>query len=288
MDDATADLVLTLQFEDLCDLREQHFGETTNGGSVDAEIALQIYQDQLREQANLVSDHLYSRKIEEADGLGSPPASPLPSATPRFNEAYNKARSRSVDPVLSAPVESDFPDSDTSHDGRTTDRQPTLPCVICGDARAKDDLMTAPCGDKYCTHCINELFILSSQDESLFPPRCCQKEITLGHTGRFLESAVYDGFEQKSEEFSTTNRTYCFNSDCGAFISPNDVDGDRAACKVCLETTCAVCEAAIHDGDCPQDPAVQSMMKASADAGFQQCYSCKRMIELEHGCFHMT
>jgi len=212
----------------------------------------------------------------------------MPSAPLRFDQAYNKRRTRSVDSVLISPVESHFPDSDASQDRRKTDRQPTLPCVICGDATAKDDLMTAPCGDEYCTQCINRLFTLASKDESLFSPCCCQKDITLEQAGRFLESSVYESFKHKSEEFSTTNRVYCFKPDCGAFISVNDVDGDRATCKMCLETTCKNFQAAMHDGDCPQDPAVQSMLKASADAGFQQCYDCKRMIGLAHGCFHMT
>lgn len=288
MDDATADLVLTFQIEDLYDLRDQHHSETTNGGSSDAEIALQIHQDQLHEYANLLSDRRYGQRLGEADELESLPASPIQPATPYFDQAYNETLSRSFGPARSAAADSQGPESDAYPDGQKSDRQPSLPCVSCGDATTKDDLMVDRCDHKYCTHCINELFTLCSKDESLFPPRCCQNKITLEQAERFLEVYVYKGFEQKYEEFSTSNRVYCFKSDCRTFISPNNIDGERATCATCLETTCAVCQAAMHDGDCPHDPAVQSMMKASADAGFRQCYNCKRMIELEHGCFHMT
>ncbi len=90
----------------------------------------------------------------------------------------------SLDPAHSAAVDSQSPESDAYLDGKKKDRQPSLPCVSCGDATTKDDLMVDLCDHKYCTHCINELFTLCSKDESLFPPRCCQNKITLEQAER--------------------------------------------------------------------------------------------------------
>ena len=179
-------------------------------------------------------------------------------------------------------------DADPNTESQVYD-DPVVDCVSCQEAKPKDDTITALCNHNYCTVCINELFRLASQDESLWPVRCCQQTISLGDARHLLRLDVYEHYEKKSEEFSTVDRIYCCNMSCSALIPSRFIDGDKATCSVCDAKTCIICKSTAHDGgDCPDDPAVRSLMETAEKEGFRQCPECKRMIELDSGCFHMT
>lgn len=169
--------------------------------------------------------------------------------------------------------------------GRVLDKSA---CVVCHEEKHFFDIMTAPCGHDYCRACIAELFQLATTDESLFPPRCCRQEIELDLAYQFLNTELSTRFAEKAKEFRTLNRTYCVASACSKFLLPTEIEGDVATCPACLERTCTVCKSAAHDGDCPNDTALQQVIQAATDMGWQRCYSCRRMVELAHGCNHMT
>lgn len=161
-------------------------------------------------------------------------------------------------------------------------------CACCHDEKQHWHLITAPCGDLYCEPCLVEFFSLAMKDETLFPPCCCKQPITFQYAGSVLSAAQRLEFEEKFVEFSTTNRTYCHDATYAAFIPPADIDGEKAACQVCERLTCVVCKAAAHDGHCPEDSNYLALMRVAAVAGYHACYQCKRMIELDPGCYHMT
>ena len=81
-----------------------------------------------------------------------------------------------------------------------------------------------PCKHKYCIRCLQELFIKSMQDETLMPPRCCQKIIPIELARLSLKET--EDFKAKQLEFSTKNRLYCSKPACSTFIPPDCiVDG---------------------------------------------------------------
>lgn len=288
MDDASTDVILTLQLQDLFSFHESESNETAAQETPDAQLAVELYKEQLRQTADDLTDQRYGQTVNRAVATQSRPTSPQPSATPSFDKAYSQlmAYSQGISSATqAAPQESELAEPGP---GAQIFYDPMIACTICGDAKAQDDLMAAPCDHKYCGECINELFSRAAKDESLFPPHCCHQEISLNHAESLLRRKIYERFQGVQEEFSTVNRTYCHNPDCNKFVSPKSVIGDRAKCEACQDITCTICKAAMHSGDCPDDPAVRSMMKASADAGYRQCYSCNRMIELNFGCFHIT
>ncbi|KAK1759755.1 hypothetical protein QBC47DRAFT_457992 [Echria macrotheca] len=58
---------------------------------------------------------------------------------------------------------------------------------------------------------------------------------------------------------------------------------------LCRRKTCSLCKTAPHVGtDCPNDPAGQQLMRLARENKWQQCYCCKRMVELAFGCSHIT
>ncbi|KAL8790094.1 MAG: hypothetical protein Q9213_000796 [Squamulea squamosa] len=165
--------------------------------------------------------------------------------------------------------------------------KPAGPCIICGDELPSETMSQLSCGDWYCHECLVDLFNGAMKDESLFPPRCCEK-IPLSAVQHLLPPDFPEKFQARVVELDTPNRTYCVNSDCSKFINPGDIEGDVATCSNCWVQTCVICKRYAHQGDCPEDPAVVGLMALAAREGFRQCPSCQLMVELELGCNHIT
>lgn len=161
-------------------------------------------------------------------------------------------------------------------------------CEACGDRKHFAELAQAPCRHEYCERCLTLLFENSMVDESLFPPRCCRQAIPLDKNRLFLNTALVKRFREKALEFSTPNRTYCHNRDCGIFIPPDKYTQTTASCDRCRSQTCTTCKRASHDGDCPYDEELQQVIQLARDQGWQRCQNCWGLVELNTGCNHMT
>ena len=165
---------------------------------------------------------------------------------------------------------------------------PDSHCVCCGDEKKFFDVARTPCGHEYCRVCLDTLFRESMTDESLFPPRCCKQNITIGTVRMFLKTSLVQDFEKKKIEFETEDRTYCSRAACSEFIHPENVVHDVATCQRCHTRTCAMCKTAAHTGDCPNDMALRQVLQVAQENNWQRCYSCSRIVELDTGCNHIT
>jgi len=162
-------------------------------------------------------------------------------------------------------------------------------CAVCYGSFKMASTAVVPCGDRYCQECLKGLFLRATKDETLFPPRCCREQIPLKFIMSRLKSEELDAFRDAEMEFSTTNRTYCSNVNCGKFIPADYIRADRAECQRCGITTCAQCKNAYHhQSDCPADPDLQATLSLAHEQGWQRCYACRSMVELDLGCNHMT
>jgi hypothetical protein len=95
-------------------------------------------------------------------------------------------------------------------------------------------------------------------------------------------------YNKKKVEFETKDRTYCANHACAVFIHVQNSQGESVTCPECHTATCTLCKAVGHVGDCPEDPAHKQLLELARANQWQQCPSCKRMIELDLGCNHIT
>ncbi|ORY10069.1 hypothetical protein BCR34DRAFT_439487, partial [Clohesyomyces aquaticus] len=166
-------------------------------------------------------------------------------------------------------------------------------CVACGDVVPEQDTLTLACKPDphvYCHMCLCELFTASLFDTELFPPRCCKIPIPLDTCRAILPKHMIKDFDLKVEEMATPNPTYCFQPSCANFIRPRDVDTGKGVgvCVFCASRTCVTCKGKEHNGLCPEDPHVKLLLDVAKRSLWQQCKSCKNMVELTHGCFHMS
>jgi hypothetical protein len=310
VDEDTAALILQLQLQDAQDLSAL----ANEGEATDAELALALYQDELQRTTTIIGDRKITKSIAracETDGallnqtfaqeqaaardrtaayrLGGihqprlieaahPPATELDDEELERLSAFNTVASPGVRLI-------EYPENGGSSTAPIVYRR----CIACQENTADHDLATVPCNHDYCRTCLCDLFRASLTDESLFPPRCCSEHITpLDEDVRILLSEdLIEGFRKKKVEFETKDRTYCSNHACAVFIHVQNAH-ESVACPECHTVTCTLCKAAGHIGDCPEDAGHKQLLEVARANNWQQCPSCKRMIELELGCNHIT
>ncbi|EXJ75847.1 uncharacterized protein A1O5_00354 [Cladophialophora psammophila CBS 110553] len=163
-----------------------------------------------------------------------------------------------------------------------------LQCIACNDVKKFFDVIEVSCGHGYCKPCLQVLVDLATKDELLFPPRCCREPFQMSEVNIFLTKELRDQFEHAQVEFGTRDRAYCCLETCSTFIPPSEIDGDTATCVKCGTLTCNICKKPAHDGHCPEDPELQEMLRLANQSGWQRCYGCHCLIELDVGCNHIT
>lgn len=321
MDELSAILILLVQLEDVDELLRGSKGKNPVGRPTDADTALVAYRDELLRKKMMIEDRRMGRSISDAvqsDGSIIAAARAEEQDAVRDHEiacrlggvqvpkqiTSNGSAGHEVgEEVLrrlsilncSDEVEDSDEDKTRASSSRLVPsidkgRRSTIQkqCVACQEDKPKFDTTEVPCTHTYCRSCISELFGIALTDESLFPPRCCRQEITPESVTTFLSAALLRRFRSKAVELRTTNRTYCVWPTCSTFIPTGFISGDTATCPACEQKTCTICKNASHEGDCPDDTALQSLLTTAAANGWQRCYSCKRMVELNVGCNHMT
>lgn len=166
-----------------------------------------------------------------------------------------------------------------------------LDCCACADQYPRASLVMTQCEHRYCIDCIKSLFMRSTHDESLYPPRCCKQPIPLALVAKYMALDEIEAFELSAMEYTTRNRTYCSNLNCSRFLVPESVElsTKRVVCPDCTAETCAICNNTYHAGsDCQEDTALQQTKELARNMGWQTCYACERVVILRSGCNHMT
>jgi hypothetical protein len=164
-------------------------------------------------------------------------------------------------------------------------------CIACTDRVPRANMVRAQCGHRYCGDCVKSLFMRSTKDEGLYPPKCCKQPIPLALVVRHLDAADLAIFQLAAVEFATQHRVYCSNLNCAIFIVPNNIESglQRACCSACGTETCTTCMNGYHHShDCPDDPSLRRTRELAVSLGWQTCQACKRVVQLRSGCNHMT
>ncbi|KAJ3502013.1 hypothetical protein NM208_g16816 [Fusarium decemcellulare] len=195
---------------------------------------------------------------------------------------------------LLVPIEADD-DLDEEHLGHaessrwaSSRKQPeTKECMVCADRFPSLALFRSPYSHEYYRECLLSLVRSSLLDESLFPPQCCGQHIPIT-PARWFPPGLVGEFRAKKIEFDTPNRTYCNEPSCSTFVPPTFITGDAALCPKCTRKTCIHCKGQYHTGICPSDSASQQVLQLATENGWQSCYHCHRIVELDIGCNHMT
>ncbi|KAF6519794.1 hypothetical protein HZS61_016211 [Fusarium oxysporum f. sp. conglutinans] len=164
----------------------------------------------------------------------------------------------------------------------------TKECLYCSDEFPIDMIFEAPCSHAMCQPCLIRSIRTAIKDESLFPPKCCGQAIPVDTTNTFIPEELLTECDNKREEYETTNRTYCSDKACSEFIPLRSIEAGIARCTRCETRTCLNCLSEAHEGTCTDDPESQRVIRLAEEHGWRRCEQCKNMVELTHGCFHIS
>lgn len=166
-------------------------------------------------------------------------------------------------------------------------------CVCCMADFTSQETVTRPCSHSYCYDCLGDFFRRTITDESAFPPKCCNEPIPIDdeEVKAALDEDLIVGYRDRAEELETPDKIYCSNQECSAWIAPRhlELENEVAKCPKCQASTCTVCKSAAHEGtDCPEDEGTKIILDLAKQEEWSQCYLCHRIVELLHGCWHIS
>ncbi|KAK5955878.1 hypothetical protein OHC33_003519 [Knufia fluminis] len=242
-------------------------------------------------------DHTYARRLAEGEDDAVAPTNDnnddntAPSYEEEIANATTPALSKLAGLWVSAkagralhPENKEFdPDPEPEFEGLLRAQ-----CCLCLDHKSYFETVAVPCGDTWCQDCLRELFYDACRDESLYPPRCCTEPIPVASVEVLLPRDMIVEVEQKRVELSTQDRTYCANTACSKFIPPADITSDIAECQKCNSRTCIHCKKEAHENECQEDADAQAVLELAEQEGWKRCGNCQAIVELKHGCNHIS
>lgn len=179
--------------------------------------------------------------------------------------------------------------------GPSVDRVKRDQCVSCDTKLQATDLVQTICHHSWCITCLNSLIEVYVRDESLHPLRCCKNPFSLGDIdARIDDTAVLSRFREKRREYEVPaqNRVYCASSQCSKFLGSSEaqpIGQPDIKCPLCRAVTCSTCRNFSHTGvECKGNEAVEQLRTLARAEGWQTCPGCFTVVDLHHGCNHMT
>lgn len=169
--------------------------------------------------------------------------------------------------------------------------------MVCDEGVRATNALQTPCGHFYCQDCAVDLVQAFTRDESLYPLRCCQTPIPANSVVRLIRSArLRQTFDAKNTEWGVLakDRIYCCSPTCSAFLGSSVVNkhlaGVPCTAPECRTSTCPRCKQVAHPNelDCSANRATDAVRALAAQQGWQTCPGCHTIVELNHGCYHMT
>ncbi|EFZ02206.2 ibr finger domain containing protein [Metarhizium robertsii ARSEF 23] len=292
-DQASLDLIIELQLQDAQNLIK---GKHRAGETPDGELAAELFKLELESLASFHVDQAMSRSLAHAiltDGEAIQSLVEEEEQAVRDRELAINGEASTQGPGTADPdtaIEDDMVKKLVALYVGEDDHSGTAAASSSKQA-ARPSTSTAAIEKRRCVACMTDVPYFETSalnDESLFPPRCCSQPIPLGLNQIFLPARLAGQYQAKELEYSTKNRTYCHRATCSTFIPTPFIRGEIATCVKCQSKTCTICKGSSHDGDCPEDVATMDLLNVAAQKGWQRCYSCRRMVDLEVGCNHIS
>lgn len=292
--------------EDLDDLEGQQKGKQLAGKLSDLEVAI-IRDEKLAlstvmavvvDQSMLASisndeaiaeqDHRYAMALSNEEVIPHDTSAP-------GEKIFNEENKDTVSAVLS-----DLMSRVRVCDGPTTEQSTSAPIFNSTTSNIEEECVSrlegfhttifqGSCGHAYCRDCIKQMFIGATKDEELYPPRCCGSILPPGVALRALSYEELRTFCERAIEWTSKTRLYCAEPTCSTFIPPWTIHDEIGTCPSCDQKTHLACRSFAHPGiDCPMDKAFHNVLEMAENESWKRCFHCRTMVELRHGCNHIT
>lgn len=306
MDDMSAEVILDLLRQDLADLRDRQKGKQLAGNLSDAELSLQLFEEELNHSETVMNDRRLAISINDALQEDEDVLINVAREEDQALEDRQLALELAGRAQTPAHDHTDFVigefaqpspggcmtvigegSSSSRRQGNSVPGDRRFECVACLGMEFGFDTIQVPCAHHYCVKCIIRVFENSLTNDSLFPPTCCRETIALSSVKALLGPSLVRQFEEKETELRDPSRTYCADRNCSAYISPVSVEKYVGNCRYCKKQTCIRCKKFAHPANCAKDPETEKVLETAKEKRWQRCYKCYTMVELESGCYHI-
>ncbi|KAI3455841.1 hypothetical protein Pfo_012504 [Paulownia fortunei] len=190
----------------------------------------------------------------------------------------------------------------------------TESCSICCEEKLSSMMLTIKCSHKFCSHCM-KTYVEGKVQSTQVPIRCpqlrCKYCISASECRSFLPVTSYESLERALAEANilNSNKIYCPYPSCSVLLDPHECLSTRASsssqsdnscveCPVCQRLICVDCGVPWHSSmTCEEyqnlpleerDASDLTLHRLAQNKRWRRCQQCRRMIELAHGCYHMT
>lgn len=187
-------------------------------------------------------------------------------------------------------------------------------CSICCEEKLSSMMLTIKCSHKFCSQCL-KTYVEGKVQSMQVPIRCpelrCKYCISASECRSFLPVTSYQSLERVLDEANVlnSNRIYCPYPSCSVLLDPHECLSTRASsssqsdnscleCPVCKRFICFDCGVPWHSSlTCEEyqnlpleerDASDLTLHRLAQNKRWRRCHQCRRMIELTHGCYHMT
>ncbi|XAR56150.1 Ubiquitin--protein ligase [Bertholletia excelsa] len=187
-------------------------------------------------------------------------------------------------------------------------------CSICCEEKPVQMMITMKCSHQFCSHCM-KTYVDGKVQSAQVPLRCpqlkCKYFISTTECESFLPVASYELLKRMLVEANVLNsdKIYCPYPNCSVLLDPQECISARASsssqsdsscveCPVCQRSICVDCGVPWHSLlSCEEyqnlpieerDASDITLHRLAENKRWKRCQQCRRMIELAHGCYHMT
>ncbi|XP_019170235.1 PREDICTED: uncharacterized protein LOC109165768 isoform X2 [Ipomoea nil] len=190
----------------------------------------------------------------------------------------------------------------------------TESCSICCEDKLALMMMTLKCSHKFCSRCM-KTYVEGKVQSTQVPIRCpqlrCKYYISSAECKSFLPVASYESLERVLVEANVldADKIYCPYPNCSVLLDPHECFSMRASsssqsdnscveCRECQRFICVDCRVPWHSSmTCEEyqnlphderDVGDVTLHRLAQNKRWRRCLHCQRMIELTHGCYHIT
>lgn len=187
-------------------------------------------------------------------------------------------------------------------------------CSICCEDKPLPIMVTMKCLHKFCSHCLRD-YVDRKVQSCRAPVRCpeprCKYYISASECRSFLPFTLFESFEKALAEAKLldSDRIYCPFPDCSVLLDPrkcltagasssSQTKSSCVECPVCQRFICIGCKVPWHSSmSCEEFQNLPEEERNASDITlhrlaqikrWKRCQQCRQMIELIHGCYHMT
>ncbi|KAI3794618.1 hypothetical protein L1987_37250 [Smallanthus sonchifolius] len=175
-------------------------------------------------------------------------------------------------------------------------------CLMCCEDKPTPMTFNTKCSHKFCSCCI-KAYVDEQVQSSQVPIKCpslnCRYYISTPELKSCLPVASYALLQDAllKPNMLAKDKFYCPFSDCTVLLDPscdsNQSDNNCVECPICRRFICVKCGVRWHSSmscDQFQDSPPQGRVNDAPveNTKWRRCQMCERMIELTHGCYHMT